>query len=92
VRPAVCLTEPARSYRHLALITGQGLAHLLRADVVLDWRQADPCSTGPRASSTSHLHRLTAAPPSIVLGELGELSPGMRAAVGAALRKVFQLG
>ncbi len=60
VRPAVCLTEPVGSHRHvvLAFITSRTPNDLLETDVVLDSNHPDFKATGLRVSSTLRLHRL----------------------------------
>ena len=93
VRPAVCLTEPIGSYRHvvLAFITSQVPPDLLNTDLVLDARQPDFVATGLRVSSTLRLHRLMTAPVSLIRRELGELSSNMQAQAADRLKKLFAL-
>ena len=54
VRPAVCLTEPIGSHRHvvLAFITSRPPTPLLPTDIVLDPSQPDFAMTGLRVPST----------------------------------------
>jgi len=93
VRPAVCLTDPVGPHRHiiLAFITSRIPADLMETDIVLDTSQSDFVTTGLRVSSTLRLHRLMTASTSLILRELGELSPDMRAQVADKLRKLFGL-
>jgi len=93
VRPAVCLTDPVGPHRHviLAFITSRILADLMETDIVLDTSQPDFATTGLRVSSTLRLHRLMTASTSLILRELGELSPDIQAQVADKLRKLFGL-
>ena len=93
VRPAVCLTDPVGPHRHviLAFIPSRILADLMETDIVLDTSQPDFATTGLRVSSTLRLHRLMTASTSLILRELGELSPDIQAQVADKLRKLFGL-
>jgi mRNA interferase MazF len=93
VRPAVCLTEPVGSHRHvvLAFITSRIPNDLLETDVVLDSNHPNFNATGLRVSSTLRLHRLMTVTTALVRRELGELSPKMRAEVSSKLSKLFGL-
>ena len=93
VRPAVCLTDPVGPHRHviLAFITSRIPADLMETDIVLDASQPDFATTGLRVSSTLRLHRLMTASTSLILRELGELSPDVQAQVADKLRKLFGL-
>ena len=93
VRPAVCLTDPVGPHRHviLAFITSRILADLMETDIVLDTSQPDFAITGLRVSSTLRLHRLMTASTSLILRELGELSPDIQAQVADKLCKLFGL-
>ena len=93
VRPAVCLTDPVGPHRHviLAFITSRIPADLMETDIVLDTSQPDFATTGLRVSSTLRLHRLMTASTSLILRELGELSPDIQAQVADKLRKLFGL-
>jgi len=93
VRPAVCLTNPVGPYRHviLAFITSRVLADLLETDIVLDSDRADFVTTGLRVSSTLRLHRLMTVSTSLILRELGELSPSIQAQVADRLQRLFGL-
>jgi mRNA interferase MazF len=93
VRPAVCLTDPVGPHRHviLAFITSRIPADLMETDIVLDTSQPDFATTGLRVSSTLRLHRLMTASTSLILRELGELSPDIQAQVADKPRKLFGL-
>lgn len=93
VRPAVCLTEPVGPYRHiiLAFITSRIPANLLNSDLVLDSNAVDFPATGLRVSSVLRLHRLMTVSTSLILRELGKLSPNQQAQVEFKLRKLFKL-
>ena len=93
VRPAVCLNDPVGPHRHviLAFITSRIPADLMETDIVLDTSQLDFATTGLRVSSTLRLHRLMTASTSLILRELGELSPDMQAQVADKLRELFGL-
>lgn len=91
VRPAVCLTEPIGPHRHiiLAFITSQVLPDPLATDLVIDSRDDDFALTGLRVASTLQVHRLMTATTSLILRELGELSPRIQTQVNDRLRALF---
>lgn len=91
VRPAVCLTEPIGTHRHiiLAFITSQIPSELLETDLVIEPKEADFEGTGLRVSSTLRLHRLMTVTTSIIRRELGTLSVGMQRMVEEKLQKLF---
>lgn len=93
VRPAVCLTNPVGTHRHLVLafITSRIPSDLLDTDVVLDANAPDFASTGLRVTSTLRLHRVITVSASLVLRELGELSLNTQTEVADKLRKLFDL-
>ena len=93
VRPAVCLTNPLGTHRHvvLAFITSQIPAFLESSDLVLSVQDFDFPSTGLRVSSTLRLHRLMTVTTSIIRRQLGELSPRLQTEVNARLRDLFAL-
>lgn len=92
VRPAVCLTDPIGTHRHvvLAFITSSGTSKL-PTDIVLDSGDTEFCSTGLRTTSTLQLHRLMTVTTSLIRRQLGTLSPGMQAKVTERLRTLFAL-
>jgi mRNA interferase MazF len=77
VRPAVCLTNPIGSHRHVvvAFISSQMPADPIATDVVLDVRRSDFGATGLRVPSVLRLHRLVTLTTGLIQRELGELSP-----------------
>jgi mRNA interferase MazF len=93
VRPAVCLTDPVGPHRHviLAFIISRIPVDLMETDIVLDTSQPDFVTMGLRVSSTLRLHRLMTASTSLILRELGELSPDIQAQAADKLRKLFGL-
>jgi mRNA interferase MazF len=93
VRPALCLTDPIGSYRHvvLAFITSTIPADLMETDFVIDSTHADFGMTGLRVSSTLRLHRLMTVTTSLIARELGNISSDMQNKVDEKLRKLFKL-
>lgn len=93
VRPAVCLTEPIGSHRHvvLAFISSQVPADILKTDMVIDAAERDFRSTGLRVSSVLRLHRLMTVTTSFIQRELGELSPQVRVEMDRRLKILFEL-
>src|SRR5437667_7498682 len=77
VRPAVCLTDPIGSHRHviMAFISSQVPETLTGTDVVLDPGRKDFAATGLRVASVLRLHRLVTLTTDLVVRQLGELSP-----------------
>ncbi len=93
VRPAVCLTDPIGTHRHiiLAFISSRIPADSLETDLILDSAQADFAATGLRVSSALQLHRVMTVTAPFLQRELGELSPQMQDEVNNKLRKLFSL-
>ena len=93
VRPAVCLTEPIGSHRHVvvAFITSRVAEVPIATDLVLDASNPDFSATGLRVSSTLQLHRLMTVTTSLIQRELGQLPPQMQAELEGRLRKLFGL-
>jgi mRNA interferase MazF len=91
VRPAVCLTGPIGTHRHviMAFITSRTPADLLETDLILNSGQADFAMTGLRVTSTLRLHRLMTVTTVLIRRELGELSPRMQDEVANRLRRLF---
>jgi mRNA interferase MazF len=83
VRPAVCLTDPIGSHRHviLAFITSRIASSPLETDLVIDSSDSDFANTGLRVSSTLQLHRLMTATTALIRRELGQRSPRMQTEV-----------
>ena len=93
VRPAVCLTEPLGSHRHvvLAFITSQIPSRPLPTDLVLDSREPGFAVTGLRVSSTLQLHRLMTVSTTLIQRQLGRLSLPLQEQVTEGLRSLFDL-
>ena len=58
VRPAVCLTDPSGTHRHviMAFVSSRTPADLLETDLILNSGQADFAMTGLRVTSALRLH------------------------------------
>ena len=93
VRPAICLTDEIKPYSHivLAFITSQVASRPSTTDLVIDKADAGFALTGLKVASTIRLHRLMTVTKSIVLRELGELSPSQQTEIDSRLRKLFNL-
>ena len=93
VRPAVCLTDPIPPYNHLVLafITSRVPANPSSTDLVIDASDPDFPVTGLKVASTVCLHRLMTVTKSILLRELGQLSPSHQQQVDDRLRVLFKL-
>lgn len=92
-RPAVCLTEPLTSHRHivLAFVTSRESDEPLDTDIVLDPQDPDFARTGLQVRSTIRIHRLLTVASSIIKRELGSLPPSLQARVADAVRRLFAL-
>jgi mRNA interferase MazF len=77
VRPAVCLTSSLGVYSHivLAFITSRVSENMLETDILLDSNHVDFPETGLRVSSILKLNRLMTVNKTIIIRELGQLSP-----------------
>ena|SRR5438105_4370793 len=93
VRPAVCLTDPIGIHHHvvLAFITSRIPNDLIGTGIVLDANQQKFAITGLHVTSTLRLHRLMTVSMSLILRELGTLSPDMQTEVADKLRTLFNL-
>jgi mRNA interferase MazF len=93
VRPAVCLTDPIGSHRHvvLAFISSQVPMQTFESDVIIETSRSDFSSTGLRVSSVLRLHRLMTVTTSFIQRDLGELSRDLRGEVDGRLKKLFEL-
>ncbi len=93
-RPAICLTEPITSHRHivLAFVTSRQPDDQLDTDVVLDPQDPDFAQTGLQVRSTIRLHRLLTVTSRIIRREIGSLSPSLQACVVEALHRLFTHG
>lgn len=90
-RPAVCLTEPVPSHRHivLAFVTSRQPDEPLDTDILLDPQDPGFAQTGLQVRSTIRTHRLLTVASSTIKRELGILSPRLQAQVFAAVRRLF---
>ncbi|MGH9348560.1 MAG: type II toxin-antitoxin system PemK/MazF family toxin [Vicinamibacterales bacterium] len=92
-RPAVCLTEPLTSHRHivLAFVTSRQPDDPLDTDVVLDPEDPGFAQTGLQVRSTVRTHRLLTIASGVIRRELGSLSPNLQGRVSDAVRRLFAL-
>jgi len=92
-RPAVCLTEPLTSHRHivLAFVTSREPDDPLDTDIVLDPQDPSFAQTGLEVRSTIRIHRLLTVASTIIKRELGSLSPILQARVADAVHRLFAL-
>jgi mRNA-degrading endonuclease toxin of MazEF toxin-antitoxin module len=90
-RPAVCLTEPVTSHRHivLAFVTSRQPDDPLDTDINLDPQDPDFAETGLQVRSTIRSHRLLTVASSVIKRELGSLSPSLQTRVADALRRLL---
>lgn len=93
VRPALCLTDPVGTHRHviIAFITSRIRTDLPDTDLILDAADPDFAATGLFVSSTVRLHRVMTVTTAIIRRELGELSAALQSAVEERLRRLFGL-
>ena len=93
VRPALCVTDPIGSFRHvvLAFLTSQPVAPLLDTDLELEPSHPDFPTTGLNGRGTIRLHRLVTTTTALIRRELGALSPALQVEVDTRLRKIFSL-
>jgi mRNA interferase MazF len=91
VRPAVCLTEPIGSHRHvvLAFITSRAPTPLLPTDIALDPSQSDFAMTGLRVPSIIRLHRLMTLSTTMIIRELGVLPSATHRRVVMIVNQLF---
>ena len=93
VRPAVVLTEPIGTHRHIviAFITSQVPELLLDTDLTNQTTHPDFSQTGLRVTSTVRVHRLLTITSTFIQRELGVLSPQLQSALADKVRKLFSL-
>ena len=95
VRPALCLTDPISSHRHVivAFISSQvpASASVTVTDIVLNPGQKDFATTGLRVPSILRLHRLVTLTSALIRRELGQLSPDLQRDVDRKLVALFGL-
>lgn len=95
VRPAVCLTEPLGPHRHVVLAFVTSVVPPVDpqpTDVLVDPGTSEGASSGLKRVSSLRLHRLMTVSTSLVLRELGSLTPRLEADVSAGLGELFGLG
>ena len=90
-RPAICLTEPLTSHRHivLAFVTSRVPDEPLDTDIVLDPQDPGFAQTGLQVRSTIRTHRLLTVASTTIKRELGSLSPGLQDRVADAVHRLF---
>lgn len=93
VRPAICLTNPVGSHRHvvIAFISSQIPQELLSTDFSLLNTDEGFSSTGLHVSSVIRLHRLTTVTTRIIRRQLGLLTREHQEAIDLRLRRLFLL-
>lgn len=93
VRPAVCLTNPISTYRHVVVtfITSQALKANEPSDVLIPNTDPDFSQTGLAVSSAIRLHRLATVPINLIQRELGDLPISFQFEVEQRLRQLFGL-
>jgi mRNA interferase MazF len=91
VRPAVCLTDPVGSHRHvvLAFITSQVPPDLLDTDLVLDANAPEFSCTGLKGTPTLRLHRLMTAATDFIVREPGGDRATRTSKSGAAIAQAI---
>jgi mRNA interferase MazF len=90
-RPAVCLTEPLTSHRHivLAFVTSREPDDPLDTDIVLDPQDPGFAQTGLQVRSTIRTHRLLTVASRTIRRELGSLTPHLQTRVADAVHRLF---
>src|SRR5258708_30801482 len=93
VRPAVCLTDPIGTHRHViaAFISSQIPQAPTATDVVLDPTRREFAATGLRVASVLRLHRLVTLTTALIVRQLGELSPVWQQEASKKLAFLFGL-
>ena len=91
LRPALCLTNPIGSLRHMvvAYISSKPPVADLDSDVKLDANHPDFGGTGLRSSSTIRLHHIITVKSSIILRELGKLPPSLANEAETKIKQLF---
>ncbi|MEH2362114.1 type II toxin-antitoxin system PemK/MazF family toxin [Nostoc sp.] len=91
LRPAICLTNPVGSYKHiiLALITSKIPSDLMETDIVLDTSHPDFATSGLNKPSTIRLDHLMTVRKSLIQRELGTLSSDMQDLIAKILCKLL---
>ncbi|MBW4426341.1 MAG: type II toxin-antitoxin system PemK/MazF family toxin [Nostoc desertorum CM1-VF14] len=91
LRPAICLTNPVGSYKHviLAFITSKIPSDLIETDIVLDTNHPDFAAGGLNKPSTIRLDHLMTVRKSLIKRELGTLSSDMQDLIAKMLCKLL---
>lgn len=73
IRPAICLTEPIGSYKHIiiAFISSKMPEELLSSDLIIATNDVDFNKTGLLVDSVIRLHKLVTIPKSLIKREIG---------------------
>jgi mRNA interferase MazF len=92
-RPALCLTDPIGSHRHVivAFISSQMPATVTDTYIALDLHHKDFATIGLRVPSVLRLHRLVTLTSALIRRELGQLSPDLQRNVDRKLGTLFGL-
>jgi mRNA interferase MazF len=93
VRPAVCLTDPVGSQRHVVVgfLTSRVPADLLETDLLVESGHPDFAEWGLRTTSVLRLHRLLTVTTRLFLRELGSVPESSRGPIAARLTKLFEM-
>jgi len=93
LRPAVCLTDPIGSHKHviLAFITSKPPTEVLESDFIIDSKSDDFKTTGLHVTSTVRLHRLTTVTAHLIKRELGNISLRMELEVNRKICVLFNV-
>jgi mRNA interferase MazF len=93
VRPAVCLTDVTGTHRHvvLAFISSVIPPKLESTDLLLDPSSEDFVNSGLKVRSVLRLHRMVTVSATIILRQLGELTPSLQLHVQQRLRTLFAI-
>jgi mRNA interferase MazF len=93
VRPALCLTNPIGTLRHvvLAYISSNVPTSLDQSDLLLEPGTSEYQASGLRVRSLIRLHRLITVTTSIIQRQLGSLTAPTEALVQQKLRTFLEL-
>lgn len=91
LRPAICLTNPVGSYKHviLAFITSKIPSDLMETDIVLDTNHPDFATSGLNKPSTIRLDHLMTVSKSVIQRELGTVPSDMQDLIAKMLCKLL---
>ena len=93
MRPAVCLTNPISTYRHVvvAFVTSQAQKAIEPSDVSIPDTDPDFPQTGLAVSSAIRLHRLATVPITLIQRDLGVSPASFQTEIEHKLRQLFGL-